>query len=68
MPSVSFIANGKKVSFKDSGKRKAARLKKHPPNAYARYVAKHIGAFLADGMSSTQAMKAVAKKYRASKK
>jgi len=61
MAKISFTTrSGETVSFQTRGKRKARR----PANAYARYVQKHIGAFLAKGQSAPQAMKSVAKKYR----
>lgn len=62
MARVSFKTKGKTVSFQSTGKRKRQRGRK--PNAYALYVKKHIGKFLAKGMSAPAAMRAVARQYQ----
>lgn len=61
MARVSFKAKGRTVSFQSTGKRKRARGRK--PNAYALYVKRNIGKFLAKGMSAPAAMRAVARQY-----
>ena len=63
---VSFITRaGVEVSFTVTGKRKRAR---RPANAYAKYVQRHIGPFLAQGKTAPEAMRAVAKKYKRRRK
>lgn len=63
---VSFTTRaGLEVTFEVTGKRKRGR---RPANAYATYVQRHIGAFLAKGMAAPQAMRAVAKKYKRQRK
>lgn len=63
---ISFTTRtGLEVSFTVTGKRKRAR---RPANAYAKYVQRHIKAFLAQGKTAPQAMRAVAKKYKSRRK
>ena len=54
--------DGTKVEFQDKGIRAKS---KRPMNDYARFVKRNIGAYLADGMSAPEAMKAVAEQYHA---
>lgn len=75
---VEFTVTGARKSRKSrkTGKSRKSRksrksqpgYKPKAPNAYARYVMRHIQTFLGKGLSAPAAMKAVAKQYRAGKR
>ena len=60
---VSFTTkSGEQVSF--NAKKKGSKNKR-PANAYAKFVGEKIGKHLAQGKSAPQAMRAVAREWRA---